>query len=193
MARLTQQERSRRTREAILVAARRQFAAQGFSQTTIRSVAAEAEIDPSMVMRYYGSKRDLFVAATDLDLALPDLASVPAGERGDVAIRHFLALWEGEAGDDLLRILLASASTDPEAADRVRAVLAAQLEKVVAAAVDDPATARARAALVATQILGLALCRYVLRLPAVTELSPDTIISGVGPVIDLLLTERLDV
>ena len=76
--------RSAGTRRAILEAARSAFAAHGYDQATIRSVAATAGVDPSMVMRYFGSKAGLFTAASTTRLQPPDLSAVPAGQRGDV-------------------------------------------------------------------------------------------------------------
>ncbi|MCF7549326.1 TetR family transcriptional regulator [Pseudonocardia sp. WMMC193] len=188
----TKKQRAELSRAAILTAARRQFARQGLDRTTIRSVASEAGIDPSMVMRYYGNKADLFRAATDIDLALPDLAAVPPARRGELAVRHFLSLWENAETEDPLRMLLASAVDSPEAAARVQEVIENGLARVVAATVDeDPAASRARAALVAAQILGLALCRYVLRLPAAVEMSPETVVAGMGPAVTAVLDQPL--
>lgn len=189
---LTKKERLERTRTAILSAARRQFARQGFNRTTIRSVATEADIDPSMVMRYYGNKRDLFRAATDLDLDLPDLAAVAPSERGHVVIQHFLDLWEDSAAEDPLRMLLASAVDDPVAAARVGEIIDHGLGRIIASAVDEPpATARARTGLVASALLGLALCRYVVRLPAVAELAPEVIVASMGPALTSALRDDL--
>ncbi|WP_442817233.1 helix-turn-helix domain-containing protein [Streptomyces sp. NBC_01334] len=64
----------------MLEAARRRFAAHGYERTAIRAIAADAGIDPSMVMRYYGNKSHLFDAALDVDLYPPDLAGVPADD-----------------------------------------------------------------------------------------------------------------
>jgi len=175
---------------AILQAARARFAADGFERTTIRAVAADARIDPSMVMRYYGSKRGLFAAAADLDLELPNLAGVPADELGVAAVGHFLSRWEGDRSDDSLRILLASAATNATAARQMQDIFRAQLEPVVAAAgPHDPQAAAIRAGLVATQMLGLALCRYVLRLPPVAGLERDAIVRWLGPVIQRYLKD----
>ena len=69
--------RSEGTRRAILDAARSTFAGRGYEQTTIRAVAAQAGVDASMVMRYFGSKAGLFTAAVTMDLDIPDLRSVP--------------------------------------------------------------------------------------------------------------------
>ena len=46
--------RSQPTRDRILAAARLIFARDGYERTTIRAVAAEAAINPAMVMRYFG-------------------------------------------------------------------------------------------------------------------------------------------
>ncbi len=65
------------TRANILAAARERFAAEGYERATIRAIAADAGIDPALVMRYYGNKAGLFAAAADFDLQLPELAAVP--------------------------------------------------------------------------------------------------------------------
>lgn len=181
--------RSGRSRRAILSAARERFARDGYARTTVRAVAADAGIDPSMVIRYFGSKQGLFTAAADLDLALPDLTQVPREQLGATAVRHFLARWEGEQTTDSLRVLLATAVTDEAAAAQMQQIFRAQLQPVVAAAGHDPASAAVRSGLVATQILGLALCRYVLRLPPVVALEPEAVVRWLGPVIQTYLAE----
>ena len=70
--------RSDRTRAAILAAARERFAADGYERATIRAIAADAAIDPAMVMRYFGNKEKLFAAAAEFDLRLPDLSGPAA-------------------------------------------------------------------------------------------------------------------
>jgi AcrR family transcriptional regulator len=183
--------RSEHTRAAILAAARRRFAADGFERTTIRGIAADAGIDPSMVMRYYGSKDGLFAAAADLDLHLPDLAAVPREQLGVTLARHWVEVWEGGRSDELLIVLLRSAVTNEDAAEQLRTVFGAQVAKAVAAVVDDPAEAPTRAGLVATQLLGLALCRHILRLPPVVALDVETLVAGVSETVQRYLTGPL--
>jgi len=183
--------RSQATRAAILAAARRRFAADGFERTTIRAIAADAGIDPSMVMRYYGSKDGLFAAAADLDLRLPDLTAVPREKLGETLARHWVALWEGQRSDELLIVLLRSAVTNEGAAEQLRAVFGAQVANAIAAVVEDPADAPTRAGLVATQMLGLALCRHILRLPPVVSLDVETLIASVSVTIQRYLTGPL--
>src|SRR5689334_25384946 len=96
---------SEETRTAILTAARRRFAADGYQRATIRAIAADAGIDPSMVMRYYGSKDQLFAAAVDVDLRLPDPSGIPRRKLGATLVAHFLKRWEDPADDALLMLL----------------------------------------------------------------------------------------
>src|ERR671929_400042 len=90
------------TKQRILEAGRRRFSEDGYERTTIRAVATDAAIDPSMVMRYFGSKEGLFAAATSFDLHLPDLTVVARTKRGDRLARHYIDLWEGEYGGGFL-------------------------------------------------------------------------------------------
>jgi AcrR family transcriptional regulator len=188
---MTFTRRSDHTRAAILAAARHRFATDGFERTTIRAIAADAEIDPSMVMRYYGSKDGLFAAAADLDLHMPDLATVPRDKLGETLVRHWVEVWEGGLSDEPLIVLLRSAITNENAAEQLRTVFGAQVAKALAAIVDDPAEAPTRAGLVSTQMLGLALCRYILRLPPIVALDAEALIATVSDTVQRYLTGPL--
>ena len=177
--------RSDRSRAAILAAARDRFAADGYERATIRAIAADARIDPAMVMRYFGSKEKLFAAAADFDLRLPDLAAIPREQLGAVLVRHFVDRWDG---DGTLTALLRVGVTHDSAAERMRDIFASQLVALMAGWTGDEAAARVRAGLVASQILGLALCRYVLSLPPVAALSPDEVVEWLGPTVQRYLT-----
>jgi AcrR family transcriptional regulator len=171
-----------------LAAARERFAAEGYERATIRAIAADAEIDPAMVMRYFGNKEKLFAAAADFDLRLPDLAAVPRSCVGAALVEHFISRWEE---DDTFMALLRAAATNEAAAKRVRTVLAGQVAPVIAAISGEPDRAGVRAGLVASQILGMALCRYVLRLPPVVGLSRAEVIGWLGPTVQRYVTGNL--
>ncbi|MEU9139550.1 TetR family transcriptional regulator [Streptomyces sp. NPDC048404] len=173
--------RSDRTRAAILSAARRRFADHGFERTTIRAIAADAAIDPSMVMRYYGSKAQLFDAALDIDLRLPDLCTIPADRLAEELVQHFLRRWENESSDDALPLLLRSAVTNDRAAQRIQEIFAAQVAPALG---QDNA---ARAGLVSAQLLGLALTRYLLRIPVLVHMSHEEIVTAFAPAIQATL------
>ena len=123
--------RSDATRAAILDAARERFAADGYERATIRAIAADARIDPAMVMRYYGNKEKLFAAAAQIDLRLPDLTAVPRDQVGTRLARHFLERWED---DETMAALLRAAATNEGASHRMREMFATQLVPVVAVA-----------------------------------------------------------
>jgi AcrR family transcriptional regulator len=182
--------KSERTRAAILQAARELFAEQGYERTTVRDVASRADIDPAMVMRYFGSKDGLFARATVVDLALPDLSKTPPDQFGDTLIRHFLGIWEGPSTRDTLTILLRVSASDEEMAAKARAVFAGQVLPALAL-VANKAELPARAGLVAAQLLGLALCRYILKVPPVVAMTPDAIVRHVGPVLQQYITGKL--
>jgi AcrR family transcriptional regulator len=183
------QRRSEPTRARILEAARLRFAHEGYEATTIRAVAADARIDPSMVMRYYGSKEGLFAAVADLDLNLPDLAAVPRREWGRRLARHFFERWESTEGESVLGLLVRTAATNDHAADRLRTLVDGQVAvRLRAAGVDHP---ERRAALVFTQMLGLAYCRYVLSLPEIASAPADELAPELGRTIQRYLTMPL--
>ena len=184
------QPRSAPTRRRILEAARRQFAADGYERTTIRTVAAEADIDPSMVMRYFGSKEGLFAAAASFELHLPDLAALPARQRGRALAQNFLQLWGHDPAGGGLATLLRTAATNDGAAERIREVFREQVAPAVAAvAPDAPA---ARAALISSQFLGVAYCRFVVGIPELVKLDEGILLAALGRTIQRYLDGPLD-
>jgi AcrR family transcriptional regulator len=179
--------RSDATRAAILAAAREQFAAVGYQAATIRAIAAVAQIDPALVMRYYGNKEGLFAAAAEFDLRLPDLSGLPKRQVGAALVTHFLDRWEN---DEALMALLRAAVTTEAARERMQAIFATQVAPHVLKLSGLPRMeAMARAGLIASQILGLALCRYVLRLPPVAKLTRAEIAQHAGATVQRYLFE----
>ncbi|GAB1333229.1 TetR/AcrR family transcriptional regulator [Streptomyces sp. NPDC093260] len=177
--------RSDATRAAILAAARERFAADGYEKATIRAIARDAQIDPSMVMRYYDSKAGLFAAAVAVDPGLPAVPLEPREQIGRTLVSHFLALWEENEG---LTALMRVGATDEAAAERMQHVLREQLIPLARLVCPEPEQAQTRAALCAATVLGLALTRYVLRFPASAALSREEIVDWLGPTIQRYLT-----
>ena len=174
---------SEETKAVILAAARERFGAAGFQAATIRAIAADAGVDPAMVMRYYGSKDKLFAAAAEFDLRFPDFTAVDRTQVGRSLVSHFLQRWEG---DEALVILLRSSATNADAAQRMQEIFGVQLQPLVAT-LTPAAESGWRSGLIASQILGLAWCRYVLRLPPVVEMTRDQIVECLGPTIQRYL------
>lgn len=178
--------RSQPTRDRILATARECFSQFGFEKTTIRTVASGAGVAPAMVIRYYGNKEGLFAAAARIDLQLPGLAGVAFEGMGEVLVKHFLDRWEGARSDGQLRALLRAAISHTGAREELSQIFEKQLCAAVdRSGVDQPST---RAALVASQMLGLALGRYILELKPLATMSPDTITSLFAPTIQHYLS-----
>lgn len=175
---------STETKAVILAAAKERFATSGFERATIRAIAADANIDPSMVMRYFGSKDQLFAAAADFDLDLPDLSTIDRDQLGARMVDYFMERWER---DEALVVLLRSSTTNEEAAQRMLEIFAGQLIPAIAAI--DPVRPERRASLVGTQMLGLALCRYVLRLPPIVAMTREEIVAWLGPTVQRYLSD----
>ena len=115
------------TRDAILAAARERFAADGYERATIRAIAKDAGIDPSMVMRYYGNKEGLFAAAVSIDLSMPDPGSLLRQDVGRALVAHFLGMWEE---NEVLTALLRVGVTNRAGAERMQGVFRDQLMPV---------------------------------------------------------------
>lgn len=177
--------RSDATRATILTAARARFAADGYEKATIRAIAKDAQIDPSMVMRYYGNKEGLFAAAVSIDLRLPDIGAAPREDVGRALVNHFLDVWET---DGVLTAMLRVGITNTAGAERMQGIFRDQLLPVAHRVCPDPAEAPARAGLCASQILGMALTRYVLKFPPAVALSREELADWVGPTVQRYLT-----
>jgi AcrR family transcriptional regulator len=179
--------RSKTTRARILAAAKTLFSSKGYDRTTIRGVARAADIHPSMVIRYFRSKERLFAAAVTFDLRLPaNLGRTPKNKLGFVFIHHFLERWEGPAAGDELPSLLRAAVSYPQARERMVQIFEQQvapfLKRLCSAR-----KSRECAALAASQLLGLAYTRYVLKFPSVVRLPRETILRRVGATIQSYL------
>jgi len=176
--------RSDRTRARILGAARARFAADGYERTTIRAVAREAKIDPSMVMRYFGSKEGLFAAAAEVELRLPNIREIPRTRVGEAIVAHSFKLWDGD--DGTLQILLRASASNEDAAERARSVVRDQIATMVALVRGKRGSERI-ASLIATQMVGLAYCRHVLRLPALLATPRESLVKSIGATIQRYL------
>jgi AcrR family transcriptional regulator len=174
------------TRATILATARSQFGNHGFERTTIRSVASAVGVDPALVMHYFGSKAELFAAASRLDIAFPDLSKVSPERVADVLLPMFVAVW-GPDGPFLP--LLRAAATNKAAADALLAVFVDRVAPALAAVVPDRADERA--ALVGSQVLGLATARYILCIPSLADMDDATLIEWLRPVLAHYLTGSL--
>ena len=174
------------TREAIVEEARRQFGARGYRDVTLRGVAQGAGVDPKLVLHYYGSKQGLFAASVELPVA-PEviLEGVFAGDRSGIPERAaglLLAVMQEAAARAAFVGLLRAATSEPEAADVVREILATRLLVPIAERVGGDAP-ELRAALMASQIVGLLMARYVVGVPPLVAASREQLVAALVPVL----------
>jgi AcrR family transcriptional regulator len=189
------------TREAILESARRQFAEHGYGGATIRAIASGAGVDPALVHHYYGTKERLFAAAMELPVVpgeviseiLAKLGREPGQSVGEQMVRSALALWERPDVQGAFRAQLRSALTSEQAAVNLREFITEAILRPVASAASgtDPQRTPFRASLVGSQMLGLALTRYMLRVGPIAAASPEELAAAIGPTIDQYLTGDL--
>ncbi|HEY6857644.1 MAG TPA: TetR family transcriptional regulator [Mycobacterium sp.] len=178
----TRPRNASQTRADILSAARRRFGAEGYERTTLRAVAADVGVDAALVIRYFGSKQNLFAAAADFTIDLPDLSDVNPDEVAGILLPRFFAVWEE---DETFLALLRAAMTSPVAADALRRVFAEQVApKLITATPDHPIQ---RIGLMGAFVIGLATTRYVLLSSPVASLSREELSRWAAPVIRQLL------
>ena len=183
------------TREKILSAARAHFARLGFEATTVRAIAADARVDPALVLHYFGSKRELFRAVTDFPIDpavfIPRLLEPGVEGLGVRLVRFFLETWDSPTGSPLLAVIR-SAVTSDEAASLIRQFVSREVLGRIARAleVDEP---RLRASLAASTVIGLAMLRYVVKLEPLASARPDEIAAWLGPTVQHYLSDPLPV
>ncbi len=182
------------TREAILDAAKESFAAAGYDATTIRGVGRAAGVDPALVHHFFGTKQDLFAAAMELPVdpaqMVPALLADGLGGLGERLVRMFLLVWDGTPGQGPMLAMLRSATTNEQAAAMLREFLSdAILGPLARAAGQD--RPELRASLVGSQMMGLAVARYVVRLEPLATANAETIATVIGPTVQHYLTGDL--
>jgi AcrR family transcriptional regulator len=164
---------------------------RGFDRTSLRAVARAAHVDSALVHHYFDSKAELFLDALrpvppDDDL-LVYISSGPADVMGERLTRVFLGLWSDPVRGPRLRTVLISAAGNSEVATAMRGVLVGEVLERVARAVDvDDAPLRVAAC--ASQLLGLAMSRYVLGIEPLAHASEDQVVALVAPTLQRYLT-----
>jgi AcrR family transcriptional regulator len=183
--------RSRPAREAILAAAQRLFADDGYEKTTIRAIARAAGVDPSMVIRYYGSKLELYAVASAVDLQVIDLSGVPRAEVGRRFAHYLLGRWEA-GGNDAEVLLLRTAPTEPMAAEGIQRIFSEQVLPALRTAFHDDPDIETRAGLVLSQGLGAVIARHLLHIEPLASMDFNLLADGVGDAMQLHLTRPLE-
>jgi AcrR family transcriptional regulator len=175
----------------ILAAARALFAANGWEGTSIRAVARRADVDPGVVLHYFGDKEGLFSEAMALPMrpgqALAEVASGPRGQIGRRLVEFFLRIWEDPARREQMTGLVRGATTSPHVAEMMRQTLTERVLAPVAKHLDAP-DGDLRMSLCSSHLLGLGIERYVLRIEPLASLSAEHVADLVGPTLQRYLT-----
>ena len=168
----------------ILAAAREAFADTGWAGTTIRAVARAADVDPALVYHYFGSKDGLLDAATNPPQRwLESVATTwttPVPELGSALLQLMLGAWADDEIGPVLRAVLQTAAHEPTTREKLRRVVEASLIGVSQLGVDERDKA-VRSGLIASQIMGLAMMRYIWRIEPLASMSDDELVAAIAP------------
>ena len=179
------------TREEVLAAARSRFASRGYDGATIRGIATAAQVDPRLVLHYFGSKEGVFRAAMELPFnpaeAIPRLLEPGLDGLGIRLARFFIDTWDSPAGTRA-KAVLRSAVASEDAAALLRDFVRREVLSRVAEALelDHPDV---RAGLAASQLIGLAMLRYVVKVEPLASASPPRLAAWIGPTLQRYFTD----
>jgi len=182
------------SREAVLAAAKARFAAEGYEKTTLRSIADDAHVDPSMVLYLFGSKADLFREALRLIVDPAALVAALTGgpdddpDIGTRMVRTYLRIWESPDTGPSMVAMLQSATSNSDAHDAFRAFMQNYVLTAVSGVLGGGEQARLRSMLAASQLVGAAVLRYVMKVAPLATLSDDEVVRLLAPTVTRYLT-----
>jgi AcrR family transcriptional regulator len=184
------------TRDAILEAARFAFAERGFDKTTVREIAAMAAVDPAMINHHFGGKEQLFLAALDAPVdPRAFIEEVLAGPRDSIGTRlleTMLTVWDGPVGTAGIALMRTGLQHEWGAKLLREFLLNRALTPIMRELHLPDSEARWRASLLASQMAGLILTRYVLKLDPLASAPRQTVIAAIAPTLQRYLTGPLD-
>ena len=182
------------TRARILSSARALFAANGVGNTSIRAIAADAGVDSALIHHYFGTKAQLFAAAIEIpvdpNLVLGPLRDTPVDELGLTLPSLLIPLWDSALGAGLIATLRSLLAGDD--VSLVRSFVQDVIASEIAPRIDSPpGTGRLRVQFVASQLVGVVMARYIIRLEPFASLPPEQIARTVAPNLQRYLTGEL--
>jgi AcrR family transcriptional regulator len=181
------------TRGAVLEAARARFAAHGYDGTRLRDVAADADVDVALVSYFFGSKDGLFAAAMELPISpaqiVEELVAEGSDGLGERLLRTIIARLDEPGGRPFVGLVRSAAGND-QAAELLRGFVEREMLGRLARAVDAP-DPELRAGLAGSQVVGLIMARYVVRVHPIADADPETLAAAIGPTLQRYLTGEL--
>ena len=184
----------RSTKQAVLEAARARFASDGFASTTIRSIAADAGVDASQVMQFFGSKDDLFASVIDVPhSALQHFDTAfegPDEHLGERVVRAYLSAWEGiPAESEPLMAMLRSAIVSEHARAELREFIQSRLQEGTVG--NSAAEASLRAGLASSMLVGVITNRRIIGVPMLMDADTEQLVSILAPAIQQILAPQV--
>lgn len=183
------------SREHILEAARRLFAEHGFEGTSLRQVARAAGVDPAMIHHFFNGKDELFALSVELpadpEQMLAGVADSDPSHRAELIVRAVLRLWESPAQPGLVAFLRGTLGSKAKTALLRDIVARTVISRIMAGVPGPPQEVALRGDLVGTQMVGLMMVRYVVRLEPLASASPDDVVRLVAPNVQRYLTGDL--
>jgi AcrR family transcriptional regulator len=186
------------SRGVVLAAAKQRFATEGYEKTTLRAIARDAHVDPSMVLYLFGSKEELFRESLRLILDPDVLVAALTGEADDDPdigtrmVRTYLRIWETPDTAASMRAMLQSATSNTDANDAFRGFMQNYVLTAVSGVLGGGEQARLRAMLAASTLVGTAMLRYIIQVPPLAALSADEVVRLVAPTVTRYLTADAD-
>ena len=182
------------TRTAILDAARVRFATDGFTSSTIRKIAADAGVDPSLVMQYFGSKGELFASVMDLGpntmSRISDAFTGPDDAIGERVTRAFLEVWDGDPlVSQPLQALLRAAIGSAQATVQLRGLIQKRV-------IDDlnpllrEGDMATRIEIASSMLVGVVVGRQLVQIEALVGQDREALVAYIAPSIQAILGKR---
>ncbi|MBJ7466620.1 MAG: TetR family transcriptional regulator [Mycolicibacterium sp.] len=168
----------------IQAVAREEFAQHGWAGTTLRAIARGADVDPALIYHYFGSKEALLDAATTPPArwleAVAATWATPQEELGAALLRLMLGAWADDEVGPVLRAILLTAAHEESTREKLRRVVEGSLMGAAQVGADEQ-DRRVRSGLISSQIMGLAMMRYVWRVEPVASMSEDALVAAIAP------------
>lgn len=182
------------TRDLVLAGAREEFRERGYEAASLRSVARRAGVDPGTVRHWFADKTRLFTASlglADIDPAAVVRAAAegPVGSMGERLVRAVVEVWDTDGGETV-RLVVPAVMSDPALRALLPQFLGAELLGPIVRRLD-VADAGLRSALVASQMAGVLLTRFLVPIDPLASLPPDRVAALVGPTVQRYLTGDL--
>ncbi len=185
-----------KTKAKIIVAAEALFAKEGFDHTTIRAIARQAGVDPALVLHYFDSKQELFIAVMTPPQRMPhkiakELANGNPETLGLRMATLFVSMLDAKSTNHIVVNVLKAAIRIPGAAVLLKRIMVRPILKAFKESALDHA--ELRATLAQSQLVGMVMTRYILKVEPLASLPPKELIAYIAPTLQRYLTGDLNV